>query len=90
MRISKSKGGADIGHLEEQLKESGKELAMVKHVGSSQREKLQEENKLLFQHLQLQGRYKEDRPSILGEQQQQEKPPVDKETSDEQQRVDGL
>ena len=30
MRIAKSKGVADIGHLEEQLKESRKELAMVR------------------------------------------------------------
>lgn len=49
MRIAKSKGVADIGHLEEQLKESQKELAMVRHVESSQRAKLQEENELLKQ-----------------------------------------
>ena len=49
MRIAKSKGVADIGHLEEQLKESRKELAMVRHVESSQRAKLQEENELLKQ-----------------------------------------
>ena len=90
MRIAKSKGVADIGPLEEQLKESRKELAMVKHVESCQRTKLHEENKLLKQQLQLQGIHKEDRPSILGEQQQQEKPPTDKETLDEQQRKDGL
>ena len=47
MRIAKSKGVADIGHLEEQLKESRKELAMVRHMESSQRAKLQEENELL-------------------------------------------
>jgi len=40
MRISKSKGVVDIGPLEEQVKESRKELAMVRHVGSSQRTKL--------------------------------------------------
>ncbi len=66
MRVAKSKGVADIGHLEEQLKESRKELAMVRHVESSQRAKLQEENELLRQ--QLQGSHREDRPSILGEQ----------------------
>ena len=53
MRISKSKGVADIGHLEEQLKKSRRELAMVKHVESSQRAKLQEENELLKQQLWL-------------------------------------
>lgn len=49
MRIAKSKGVADIGHLEEQLKELRKELAMVRHAGSSQRAKLQEENEPLKQ-----------------------------------------
>ena len=47
MRIAKSKGVADIGPLKEQLRESRRELAMVKHVESSQRTKLQEENELL-------------------------------------------
>jgi len=70
MRIANSKGVANIGHLEEQLKESRRELAMVKHVESSQREKLQEENELLKQKLWLQGIHKEDRPSFLREQQQ--------------------
>jgi len=53
MRIAKSKGVADIGPLEEQLRESRKELAMVKHVESIQRARLQEENELLKQQLQL-------------------------------------
>ena len=44
MKIAKSKGVADIGPLEEQLKEARRELAMVKHVESSQQAKLQEEN----------------------------------------------
>ena len=47
MKITKLKGVADIGPLEEQLKEARKELAMVRHVESSQRAKLQEENELL-------------------------------------------
>ena len=47
MKIAKSKGVADIGALEEQLKESRGELAMVKHVESIKRAKLQEENELL-------------------------------------------
>jgi len=49
MRIAKSKGLADIHHLEEKLKESRGELAMVKNVESSQRAKLQEENELIKQ-----------------------------------------
>ena len=40
MRISKSKGVANIGPLEEQLRESRGELAMVKHVESIKRAKL--------------------------------------------------
>jgi len=40
MKISKSKGVADIGPLEEQLKEARKELAMIQHVESSQWAKL--------------------------------------------------
>ena len=51
MKIAKSKGVADVGHLEEKLKESRKELAMVRHVECSQRAKLQEENKMLKQQL---------------------------------------
>jgi len=59
-------------------------------VESSQRVKPQEENELLKQQLQLQGQKKEDRPHILGEQQQQEEPTIDKETPDEQHKRDGL
>jgi len=47
MKITKSKGVADIGPLEEQIKEARRELAMVRHVESSQRIRLQEENELL-------------------------------------------
>jgi len=42
MKITKSKGVADIGPQEDQLKEGRKELAMVRHVESSQWAKLQE------------------------------------------------
>ena len=90
MKIAKSKGVADIGPLEEQLKEARKELSMARHVESSQRAKLQEENELLKQQLQLQGQHKEDKPHILGEQQQQEESTIDKETPNEQQKRDGL
>jgi len=49
MRIGKSKGVADIGPLEERLKETKRELARVRHVESSQKAKLREENELLRQ-----------------------------------------
>jgi len=52
-------------------------------VESSHQVKLQEENELLRQQLQLQGQRKEDRPHILGEQQQQEKATIAKDTTDE-------
>ncbi len=52
MRIDKSKRVADIGHLEEQLKELRRELAMVRHTESSKRAQLQEENALLKKKLQ--------------------------------------
>ena len=68
MKIAKSKGVANIGPLEEQLKEARSELVMVRHVESSQRVRLQEENELLKRQLQSQGQGKEDRPHILGEQ----------------------
>jgi len=47
MRIAISKGVADIGPLEEQLKEARRELAMTKHLGNCQRVLLQEENEKL-------------------------------------------
>lgn len=52
MKIAKSKGVADIGPLQEQLKEARSELAMAKHVANCQRVQLQEENQKL--RLQLQ------------------------------------
>ena len=58
MRIAKSKGVADIGPLEERLKETQRELARIRHVESSQQAKLREENELLRQQLQLQGQRK--------------------------------
>ena len=60
MRIAKCKGVADIGPLEEQLKEARRELAMEKHVGNCQRVFLQEENEQLKRQLQLQGQRKEE------------------------------
>lgn len=49
MKITKSKGVADIGPLKEQLRHARRELAMVRHVESNQRVKLQEENELFRQ-----------------------------------------
>ena len=49
MRIAKSKGVADIGPLEERLKEAQRELERVRHVESSHQAKLREENELLRQ-----------------------------------------
>lgn len=57
MKIAKSKGVADIGPLEEQLKVARQELAMAKHVANCQRVSLQEENEKL--QLQLQELRKE-------------------------------
>lgn len=59
MRIAKSKGVADIGPLEERLKEAQRELERVRHVESSQQAKLREENELLRQQLHLQEQGKE-------------------------------
>jgi len=50
--VGGSKGVADIGPLQEQLKEARSELAMAKHVANCQRVQLQEENQKL--RLQLQ------------------------------------
>ena len=47
MKIAKSKGVADIGHMEEQLKELRRELGMMRHTESIRRAQLQEENELL-------------------------------------------
>ena len=82
MKIAKSKGVEDIGNMEEKLKELGGELAMVRHVESCKRAKLQEENELLKKQLQLQEVHKEDRLSILGGKQQQGGPPTDKDTTE--------
>lgn len=89
MKITKSKGVVDIGRLEEQLKEARRELALVRHVESSQGVRLQEENELLRQQLQLQGQKKEDMPHILGEKQQEEGPTTAIDTPYEQQRKEG-
>jgi len=52
MKIAKSKGVEDIGQMEEKLKELRGELAMIRHIESSKRAPLQEENELLKKQLQ--------------------------------------
>ena len=52
MKIAKSKGVADIGPLQEHLKEARSEFSMAKHVANCQRVFLQEENQKM--RLQLQ------------------------------------
>ena len=47
MKIAKSKGVADIGPLQEQLKEVRSEFALAKHVANCQRVLLQGENQKL-------------------------------------------
>lgn len=64
MQITKSKGVEDIGHMEDKLQELRGELAMVRHIESSKRVQLQEENELLKK--KLQEVHKGDRLSILG------------------------
>jgi len=52
--------------MEDKLKELRGELAMVRHIESSKRAQLQENNELLKKQLQLQEVHKRDRLSILG------------------------
>lgn len=52
IKIAKSKGMADIGPLEEQLKKAQEELSMAKHMENCQRVSLQEENEKLKLQLQ--------------------------------------
>jgi len=66
MQITKSKGVEDIVHMEDKLKELSRELAIARHIESSKRAHLQEENELLKKQLQLQEVHKGDRLSILG------------------------
>ncbi len=81
---------ANIGPLEETIKEAQRELARVRHVESYQQAKLWEENELLRQQLQLQGQREEDRPHLLGEQQQQEEATIAKDTTEEPQKKERM
>ena len=52
MQIAKSKGIEDIGHMENQLREMGRELSVVRHRESIIRTHLETENELLRRQLQ--------------------------------------
>jgi len=52
MQIAKSKGVEYVGHMENRLREMGKELSMVRHIEGIKRAELQEENEMLKKHLQ--------------------------------------
>ena len=52
MQIAKSKGVVDIGHMEDKLKEMGKELSALRDKESITRSHLENENELLRKQLQ--------------------------------------
>ena len=74
MQIAKSKGVEDIGHMENELREMGKELSMVKHTKSIKRAQLEAENEILKKHLQEREPQGGNELSILKKQQQEEEP----------------
>jgi len=47
MKISKSKGVEDIGHMESKLREMGRELSVFRHREAITRSHLETENELL-------------------------------------------
>jgi len=51
MQIAKSKGVEDIGHMEDKLKEMGRELSVVRHREAVARNELETENELLRRQL---------------------------------------
>ena len=51
MQITKSKGVEDIGHMENRLREMGRELSVVKHREAIAISQLQTENELLRRQL---------------------------------------
>jgi len=52
MQIAKSKGVEDIGHMENKLREMGKELSTIRHREAIRRSHLEEENEMLRKQLQ--------------------------------------
>ena len=51
MQVAKWKGMEDIGHMENKLREMGKELSMVRHTESIRRAQLEAENEMLKKQL---------------------------------------
>lgn len=51
MQIAKSKGVEDIGHIENKIREMGKELSVVRHRDEIATSQLQTENELLRRQL---------------------------------------
>lgn len=51
MKIAKSKGVEDVGHMENKLREMGRELSDVRHREAMARSQLQTENELLRRQL---------------------------------------
>ena len=47
MKIAKSKGVEDIGHMENKLREMGRELSAIRHREAITRSHLETENELL-------------------------------------------
>lgn len=47
MQIAKSKGVEDIGHMENKMREMGKELSTVRHTEAIRRSHLEVENEML-------------------------------------------
>jgi len=52
MKIAKSKGVEDIGHMESKLREMGQELSTVRHIEAIRRSHLEGENEMLRKQLQ--------------------------------------
>ena len=52
MHIAKSRGVEDIGHMENKLREMGKQLSMVRDTKSVRRTQLEVENEMLKKQLQ--------------------------------------
>ena len=52
MKIAKSKGVEDIGHMEKKLREMGRELSAIRHREAITRSHLETENELLRRQLQ--------------------------------------
>jgi len=52
MKIAKSRGVEDIGHMENKLREMGKELSAIRHGEAITRSHLETENELLRRQLQ--------------------------------------